>query len=649
MRSKVSFDWTMCAAAAVLSLAIAAPRLSGQQRADLILHNGRILTVDASFSTAQAVAVTGNKFTAVGSDADVMKLAGPNTKTIDLKGRTVVPGLIDTHLHITGPGAYMDILPPDKARNYSVDWKGVSNKDDVLNQIRGIMTKFHPPKGEWIAFANQLSFSGVGGDINPRKNQAKILYDDMNRYDLDKVIPDNPAILTMGVPDENALFVNSPAIDILWAKHGDFIKKYGRYWIDQGGKPEGHLEPPATRLLLNLYAPKLDPADMAPGIKKRLDELAAQGHTTISTKMRVNGIDAYKLLEKQGTQPVRLGYGLGWDFFGSVEAMDQLKQFANQVGTGSDMNWVSSVAPSSVDGASTRACTNQKRDREFGPIDQWFPVGQCHTDSEYRGGSNRPANIAGNYFQDWIMAMPKYNLRLANDHVAGDRSVANLLSMIEKLQAQYGKDATKNWGFDHCTMVDPKDFARAARLGVMFSCAPKYIQDVAPTAAVSYGPQVANTFVVPVNSLIKAGAKVVYEADQDTYVWHDLEVFITRKDENGKVWGPQEKLDRKTTLQTVTRWAADYVLKPDKIGSIEVGKLADLAVLDRDYMTIPDEDVHNVRSLLTLMDGRATFVDTTFSAENSYKPAGAIVSTFQDVREARPKGRTEGMVGEGGG
>ena len=621
-----------------------------QQSADLILHNGKILTVDANFATAQAVAVTGNKISAVGTDADVLKTAGPNTVKIDLKGRTVVPGLIDTHLHITGPGSYMDPLPADKRRDFSVDWKGVSNKDDVLNQIRGIMTKYHPPKGEWIAFANQLSFSGVSGDITGRKNQAKILYDDMSRYDLDKVLPDNPAILTMGVPDENALFVNSPAIDILWGKHGDFIKKYGRFWIDSGGKPDGHLEPPATRLLLNLYAPKLDPADMAPGIMHRLEELAAQGHTTISTKMRMNGIDSYKLLEKQGKQPVRLGYGLGWDFFGSVEDMGGLQKFADQVGTGTDMNWVSSVAPSSVDGASTRACTNQKRDKEFGPIDQWFPVGQCHTDSEYRGGSNRPSNISGNYFQEWIMAMPKYHLRLANDHVAGDRSVQNLLGMIEKLQAQYGKDATKNWGFDHCTMVDPKDFARAAKLGVMFSCAPKYIQDVAPTAAVSYGTQVANTFVVPVGSLIKAGAKVVYEADQDTYVWHDLEIFLTRKDENGKVWGAQEKLNKTQTLQTVTRWAAEYVLKPDKIGSIETGKLADIVVLDRDYMTIPDEDVHNVQALLTLMDGKAVFVDKAFSAETNYKPAGALVSTFKELRARRPQRSSEdAMVGEGGG
>jgi predicted amidohydrolase YtcJ len=628
---------------------ISAAQLGAQQQADLILHNGKILTVDANFSTMQAVAVTGNKIAAVGTDAEVMRLAGPNTVKLDLKGRTVVPGLIDTHLHITGSGDYGTAPTDAKRRNYSIDWKGVGSKDDVLNQIRGIMTKYHPPKGEWIAFANQLSFSGVGGDINPRKDQAKILYDDMNRYDLDKVLPDNPAIFTMGVPDENALFVNSAAIDILWAKHGDFIKKYGRFWIDSAGRPEGHLEPPATRLMLNLYAPKMDPEDMAPGIQKRLEELAAQGHTTISTKMRMNGIDAYKMLEKQGTQPVRLGYGLGWDFFGSVEVMDQLQKFANQIGSGGDMNWVSSVAPSSVDGASTRACTNLKRDKEFGPIDKWFPVGQCHTDSEYRGGSDRPANISGNYFQDWVMAMPKYNLRLANDHVAGDRSVANLLGMIEKLQAQYGKDATKNWGLEHCTLVDPKDFARAARLGVMFSCAPKYIQSVAPTAAVSYGEAVANTFVVPVKSLMQAGARVAYEADQDTYVWDDLEIFLTRKDENGRVWGPQEKLDKITTLKTVTRWAAEYVLKPDKLGSIEPGKLADLVVLDRDYLATPDEQVHEVRSLLTMMDGKATFVDKDFAAEYNYRPQGALVSTFKELKARRPAVRAEGMVGEGGG
>src|SRR5262249_43533555 len=91
--------------------------LAAAQQADIVLQNGKILTVDDRFSIAQAVAITGNKITAVGTDEDVLKQAGPNTLKIDLKGRTVVPGLIDTHLHITGPGAYLGELEiPDSQR-----------------------------------------------------------------------------------------------------------------------------------------------------------------------------------------------------------------------------------------------------------------------------------------------------------------------------------------------------------------------------------------------------------------------------------------------------------------------------------------------------------------------------------------------------
>ena len=650
-RILASISATMLTIFALIAATGMVPQVAAQQ-ADIVLHNGKVLTVDKSFSIAQAVAVTGNKISAVGTNEAVLASAGPNTQRIDLKGRTVIPGLIDTHLHITGPGPYfsMKVVPVEKRRNFVVDWRGVKTKEDVLNQIRGILSRYKIPKGEWIAFSNQLSFAGLTGDIGAKTAHAKILYDDMTRYDLDKVLPENPAMFTMGVPDENAMFVNSRAIEILWAKHGNFIKKYGRFWIDQGGQPDGHLEPPATRLMLNLYAPKLTPEEMAPGTLSRLEELSAQGHTTISTKMRVNGTDAYKLLEKAGTQPVRLGYGHGWDFFGSVEDMADMKQFAGQMGSGTDMNWVVSVSPSSVDGASTRACTNQKRTKAFGAIDDWFPVGQCHTDNEYRGGSKRPANIAGNYFQDWIMAMPNYNLRLANDHVAGDRSVANLLSMIERIQAQKGKDATKNWSFDHCTMVDPKDFARAARLGVMFSCAPKYIQDVAPFAESSYGAQVANTFVVPAKSLIKAGARVVYEADRDTYAWEDLELFLTRKAENGKVYGPQEKLNKEETLRSITSWASEYLLKPEKIGTLEVGKLADIVVIDKDYLTIPDEQVSEIQAMLTIFNGKMVFVHTDFAAENNLRPTGAIVSTFKELKARRPQRSIEAqLVGEGGG
>jgi len=296
------------------------------------------------------------------------------------------------------------------------------------------------------------------------------------------------------------------------------------------------------------------------------------------------------------------------------------------------------VAPTAVDGATTRACTDQKRQVAFGAIDRWWPVGQCQTDSEFRGAAGKGAQIEGNYFRDWTLNSGRYGVRFANTHVAGDRSVANILNFVQQIRAQYGPDAAKDWGMDHCVLVNPADFQRAARLGVFFSCAPKYIEDVAPAAAVSYGDKVANTFIVPFKSMIDAGVRVVFETDRSIYEWHDVELMLTRKDKHGKVWGPQEKLDKATALRTATRWAADYVLRGNKLGSLEPGKLADLVVLDRDYMTIPDEEVSEIQPQMTVFDGKIVFVHPQFSTEYNLKPSGAVVATYEQLKARRKPG-----------
>jgi predicted amidohydrolase YtcJ len=160
----------------------------------------------------------------------------------------------------------------------------------------------------------------------------------------------------------------------------------------------------------------------------------------------------------------------------------------------------------------------------------------------------------------------------------------------------------------------------------------------APSVAIAYGDQVANTFMVPVKSMLKNGVHMVFESDRDVYTWHDLEIMLTRKDRKGKVWGAQEALTKQEALQSITRWAAEYVLKGDKIGSLEKGKLADLVVLDKDYMTIPDEEVSEIRPQLTMMDGKAVFVATPFANEFNYKPAGATISTYDELLKRRPEG-----------
>src|SRR5215471_11827631 len=158
------------------------------QAPDMILYNGKIVTVDSNDTIAQAVAITGNKIAATGTTEAIQALAGPNTQKIDLKGRTVIPGIIDTHRHMYGAaeGSYGGNNTDDEMRRYSVDWAGVKTKEDVLNQLRGVMTKWKKEftPGRWIYFNNRISFTGNGDENSP--GFAKILYDEMNQWELDK-------------------------------------------------------------------------------------------------------------------------------------------------------------------------------------------------------------------------------------------------------------------------------------------------------------------------------------------------------------------------------------------------------------------------------------------------------------------------------
>ena len=214
-----------------------------------------------------------------------------------------------------------------------------------------------------------------------------------------------------------------------------------------------------------------------------------------------------------------------------------------------------------------------------------------------------------------------------------------LLTDIEEIQKKYGPEATKGWALDHCDMVDPADFKRIAKLGVTMSCYVANSVNNSAEIARAYGERVANTYAGPVKSMLDAGGKVVFETDNNSYIWTEIQTAITRKDKNGKAWSQQERVDRPTALKMATAWAAEYVLRGDKLGSIETGKLADLVVLDKDYLTVPEEQIGKLTPQLTLVDGKIRYVHTAFSKENNLKPEGAVVSTYDDLIKRRVKAR----------
>lgn len=248
-------------------------------------------------------------------------------------------------------------------------------------------------------------------------------------------------------------------------------------------------------------------------------------------------------------------------------------------------------------------------------------MGQPLQDPEYRGASR-------NYYKEWFTALARSGNRVANMHTAGDRTIRQLLDTLEEIDREVPIKG-RRFAFDHCTLVNPDHIERAVRLGIYFSCAPVFVKD-SPTLERVYGQKVANTMVVPIKTMLNKGAKVVFEMDAHSYIWENLEIFLTRKVE-GKVYGPEERIDKVTALKMITSWAAEYVLKEKELGSLETGKKADLVVLDRDYLNTPEEEISEVQALMTICDGEMVYLHPTFSREYNLNPPGATVATFKEL------------------
>ena len=571
IRTKTSL-FLLVAAIALLSGRAAAQSLPAEviRYADMVLHNGKIITVDANFNLAQAIAVRDGKILRVGRDADVLSLSGPNTRRINLQGRAVIPGLIDTHSHLHEYG--LDRHAPQMNPNLlEIKIEGRTEEEMLERLAEAAKTK---KPGEWLITR-----------IRPR-SVADGFVNNRTRLDLDKAAPNNPTMVH--VTDTKAM-ANTKALEQLLKRYDPKVLELPR---NSQGEYTGRIGAGVSLIFYEEIIPKPKPEDLASIYLKELELWGAAGITTWSSSLGSEAISAFHYMDQKGMMPIRLAYTNEAGYRDNIYGESFVNRFGNLIGHGTERFWLIGISSGSTDSSYPGVCTTLSPDPKIKARED------CRlTVDNVRGRAAYAAVKAG--------------LRIAGTHSAGDKATDVLMDIIEKASAEAGLSLeqirAKNHAIDHCTMNPrPDQIERAKKLNVMWSCAPKYLLRTNQVMR-DYGEEAAHRWVLPVKSIIDAGGRVTWEQDDAELgikPFSGLATLITRKDEGGKVWGARNAIDRKTALMMATRWASEYVLRQNVLGSLEAGKWADIVVLDKDFLTVPDEEIAKISSVMTIVGGK---------------------------------------------
>jgi predicted amidohydrolase YtcJ len=564
---------TIVAAFAAAFLASQANAQAGQRRADLILFNGDVVTVDSAHPHAQAIAVRGDRILAVGTNAEVERLAGKSTKRIDLNGRLTIPAFIEGHGHYTGLGQSKLVLDLTKARNW----------DDIVSQVATAVEV--APRGSLI---EGRGWHQEKWDHPPQPNVEGVPL----HASLDRVSPNNPVMLEHA--SGHASFVNGKALSLAGVTRTTPNPDGGEIVKDSAGEPTGLLREHAQSLMRAATAklPKPSRAEQDKRFRKIVqlagDDALSKGVTTFhDAGSSFATIDGFKKLADEGKLPVRLYVMVRFERDSALEAkLDSYRM----IGYAHNMLTVRSVKEQ-IDGA-------------LGSHGAWLL--EPYTDLPTSTGLvlkpmpdfERTARIA-----------MKHNYQVAT-HAIGDRANREVLNVYERIFKDNPDKHDLRWRDEHSQHIDPADVPRFAQLGVIASMQGVHTISDGPWVAKRLGEERARRTSYPWRSLLDAGAVVTNGTDVPVEDVDPIMSFygsVSRKTKEGKVFIPEQRVTREEGLRAYTLSNAYAAFEEKEKGSLTPGKLADISVLSKNIMTIPEDEIPTARVDLTILGGKVRY------------------------------------------
>jgi predicted amidohydrolase YtcJ len=543
-----------CVLAAVAT--IAAAQAPSAPAPDTLLVNGHIVTVDARFSIAEAVAIAGGKFAAVGTNAAIRKLAGPKTTTIDLHGQTVIPGLADGHLHDAGGGP-------------GVDLSATRSLSDILTAVAARVKQTRP--GEVIVSNSDWHEAQL--------KEHRLPY----RHDLDAVSPANPVVLVRG---GHEYILNSAALKKWNITRDTPQQPGGRITRDATGELNGELIDRAKALVQLPPAPPLTVEALIEQHKK----LNAAGLTSI----RYPGapIEQYRLLEemkRRGLLTIRVSQLMRV----GADSADKMRAAVAALGVKPDEGdeWLRVGGMKlGVDGGFEGGWMREPY------VEPWGEGGTFH-------GVNTMKQAP---YTDVVKELNRLGWRVAT-HAVGDAAIDEVIAAYEAANAEKSI-AGRRWALEHGFIAQPDQIARLKKLDLVIS-AQDHLYLAGPSLVNYWGPaRAART--TPMRAFLDAGFVVAGGTDSAVVPYPPLWViyhFITRDTISGGVLGADQKITRREALQVETINNAYLTFEEKLKGSIEPGKLADLVVLPEDILTCAEKRIEQMHVSMTMVGGTVVY------------------------------------------